>query len=273
MGSPPIITFSSDFGSSGPYVGAVKGAILKICPQARIVDISHEISSHNILEGAFNLACSYSYFPAGTVHLAVVDPGVGSQRRGIAVSTERHHFVGPDNGLFTLIYRREKVKRVISIESERHCRETVSPTFHGRDVFGPAAAWLARGTAPEQLGPEVTDWRSLPLTLLQREGSGRVAGVVLQVDRFGNVITSVHDRELRDLLGYEPALAEFSAGGRAIARRCRTYADAPAGELVYLKGSSGYYEIAVSEQSAAGILGLKVGDPVQVTVRSTAEPS
>ncbi len=267
MASPPIITFSSDFGSSGPYVGAVKGAILQICPRARIVDISHEISSHNILEAAFNLACSYSYFPAGTVHLAVVDPGVGSERRGIVVSTDRFRFVGPDNGLFALIYRRETVKQVISIESARHCREAVSATFHGRDVFGPAAAWLASGLAPEQLGPEVTDWRSLPLTLLRREAPGRVGGVVLQVDRFGNVITSVHDRELRDLLGRQPALVEFQAGGCRIGQRCHTYADAPAGELVYLKGSSGYYEIAVSEQSAAEVLGLTVGDPVQVTVR------
>lgn len=267
MASPPIITFSSDFGSIGPYVGAVKGAILQICPEARIVDISHEISSHNILEAAFNLACSYSYFPAGTIHLAVVDPGVGSKRRGIAVSTQRHLFVGPDNGLFTLIYRREKVNQVISIESEEHRRETVSPTFHGRDVFGPAAAWLASGVTPEQLGPEVTDCHRLPLTLLQREASGRVGGVVLQVDRFGNVITSIHDGELRDLLGHPPELVEFSAGGQEIGRRCRTYAEAPGGELVYLKGSSGYYEIAVSEQSAARILGMKVGDPVQVTVR------
>lgn len=267
MAAPPIITFSSDFGSRGPYVGAVKGTILQICPRARIVDISHEISSHNILEAAFNLACSYAYFPAGTIHLAVVDPGVGSERRGIAVSTDRYRFVGPDNGLFTLVYRREKVKQVISIESERHYRKTVSSTFHGRDVFGPAAAWMACGTAPDQLGPEVTDWHRLPLNLLQREESGQVAAVVLQVDRFGNVITSVHDHELRDLLGYQPELVEFSAGGRRIGRRCRTYAEAPAGEIVYLKGSSGYYEMAVSEQSAARILGLKVGDPVQVKIR------
>ncbi len=267
MASPPIITFSSDFGSSGPYVGAAKGAILQICSQVRIVDISHEISSHNILEAAFNLACSYSYFPAGTVHLAVVDPGVGSERRGIVVSTDRYRFVGPDNGLFSLIYRREKVRQVISIESARHCRETVSATFHGRDVFGPAAAWLACGLEPEQLGPEVTDWHRLPVTLLQRKESGQVRGVVLQVDRFGNVITSVLDRELRDLLGRRPELVEFQAGGRRIARRCRTYAEAPPGELVYLKGSSGYYEIAVSERPAAEVLGLTVGDPVQVTVR------
>lgn len=267
MASPPIITFSSDFGSSGPYVGAVKGAILQICPQARIVDISHEISSHDILEAAFNLACSYSYFPAGTIHLAVVDPGVGSERRGIVVATDRYRFVGPDNGLFTLVYRREKVRQVVSIESERHCRETVSATFHGRDIFGPAAAWLASGVEPERLGPEVTDWRQLPLTLLQREGSGRIGGVVLQVDRFGNVITSVHDRELRDLLGRQPSLVEFQAGGRRIGRHCRTYAEAPAGELVYLKGSSGYYEIAIPEGSAAQIVGLRVGDPVRVTIR------
>lgn len=267
MGSPPIITFSTDFGRSGPYVGAVKGAILQICPQARVVDISHEISSHNILEAAFNLACSYSYFPAGTIHLAVVDPGVGSERRGIVVSTDRYHFVGPDNGLFTLIYRREKVKQVISIESKEYCRETVSSTFHGRDVFGPAAAWLACGTEPERLGPEVTDWHSLPLTLLQREASDRVGGVVLQIDRFGNVITSVHDGELRDLLGHLPELVEFSAGGRRIGRRCRTYAEAPAGQLVYLTGSSGYYEIAIPEASAARVLGLQVGDPVQVRIR------
>ena len=267
MASPPIITFSSDFGSSGPYVGAVKGAILQICPQARVVDISHEISSHNILEAAFNLACSYSYFPAGTIHLAVVDPGVGSERRGIVVATDRYRFVGPDNGLFTLVYRREKVRQVVSIESERHCRETVSATFHGRDVFGPAAAWLACGVEPERLGPEVTDWRQLPLTLLQREEPGRIGAVVLQVDRFGNVITSVHDRELRDLLGRQPALVEFQARGRRIGRHCRTYAEAPAGKLVYLKGSSGYYEIAISEGSAAQIVGLRVGDPVRVTVR------
>ena len=150
MAFPPIITFSSDFGSSGPYVGAVKGAILQICPEARIVDISHEISSHNILEAAFNLACSYSYFPAGTVHLAVVDPGVGSKRRGIAVSTERHLFVGPDNGLFTLIYRREKVKQVISIESERALPGNgvahLSRTGCLRTCGGVARLWRDAGT-------------------------------------------------------------------------------------------------------------------------------
>ncbi len=266
MSTDPIITFTSDFGRREYYVGAVHGAILSICPRARIVDISHEFAPHGILEGAFTLLGAYACYPAGTVHLAVVDPGVGSTRRGIIVCTDRYRLVGPDNGIFSLIYQREKVEKVISIESESCFRKPVSPTFHGRDIFGPAAARLACGTDVSEFGPEVQDYQRIELPLPHKVGRTKLEGAILQIDRFGNAITNISPEDVRSQLSAKTRPLSFFAGGQEITAHYRYYAEAERDEVFSLLGSSGYYEIAAQGTSAARLLKLAEGAKVEVEI-------
>ena len=264
MSTDPIITFTSDFGRREHYVGAVHGAILCICPRARIVDISHELTPHGILEGAFALLGAYSYYPANTVHLAVIDPGVGSMRRGIIVCTDRYRLVGPDNGIFSLIYQREKVRKVISIESEAYFRKPVSPTFHGRDIFGPVAAWLACGTDVSEFGPELQDYRRIALPSPRKLGETRLEGAILEIDRFGNAITNVSPEDIRSALPGGAQPRSFFVGGQEITAHYRYYAEAEGDEVFFLLGSSGYYEIATRGKSAARLLNVARGAKVEV---------
>ena len=264
MSTDPIITFTSDFGRREHYVGAVHGAILSICPRARIVDISHELAPHEILEGAFTLLGAYSCYPAKTVHLAVVDPGVGSKRRGIIVCTDRYRLVGPDNGIFSLIYQREKVGKVVSIEREAYFRKPVSPTFHGRDIFGPVAAWLACGTEVGEFGPEVQDYQRIELSSPRKIGKTRLEGAILWIDRFGNAITNISPEDIRSLLPGGTRPRSFFVGGQEITTHYRYYAEAEGDELFALLGSSGYYEIAARGKSAARLLNLVGGAKVEV---------
>ena len=260
-----IVTFTSDFGVREYYVGAVKGAILSVCESARIVDISHQISPHELCEAAFTLASACPYYPPGSIHLAVVDPGVGSRRRSLAVATERDFFVGPDNGIFTLILEQQRVRQVVSLENERFFHTPVAPTFHGRDVFGPVAGWLARGTALLELGPSIDDWVRLDFPAPERSGQ-RLLGKVLQVDRFGNVITCFRPSDLEGLAGGdgEPL---FRLGNQRVTRVCRFYSEARPGELFALIGSSGYYELALAQDSAATRLGARPGTEVVLELR------
>jgi hypothetical protein len=258
----PIITLTTDFGE-GHYVGAMKGVILDVCPDASVIDITHAVSSHDVLEGAFHILCAYPYFPAGSVHVAVIDPGVGSDRRGIVVVTEKYSFVGPDNGLFSFIYNRETVQRVISIQSEEYLRQPVSPTFHGRDVFAPVAAWLARGTEPEAFGPEIGDYVSAATLPVEKQGPNSLVGEVAYVDKFGNIVTSMTPENVSELLD-RSGPPRFLVNDRQIARHHRFYAEAPPDELFSLVGSSGYYEISVSGQRAADILKVKRGHKIQL---------
>lgn len=260
--SRPIITLTTDFGE-GHYVGAMKGVILDICPQASIVDITHDIRSHDVLEGAFALLCSYPYFPAKTVHVAVVDPGVGSQRRGVVVSAGEYFFVGPDNAVFSFVYNREPVKRVISIESQDYFRHPISPTFHGRDVFAPVAAWVARGTRLEAFGKEIEDYERAAALPVEKVGPDRVEGVVMYVDKFGNIITSITPENTSELLDRKGSPG-FFVNGQHITHHYRFYAEAPAEEIFSLVGSSGYYEIAAQGKRAADILGVKRGQKIQL---------
>lgn len=267
MPAEPIITFTSDFGNREYYVGAVKGAILSVDPQACIVDITHEIASHDLLEAAFTLLCAYSTFPHRTIHLVVVDPGVGSQRRGIIVVTDNYCFVGPDNGAFSLIYNREHVSRVISIEAEHYYRRPVSATFHGRDIFGPVVGWMARGIEVGNFGPEVVDYVRLSLPPSRKVGDHQIEGWVLHVDKFGNIITSLSPEEVRMCLGAERRPSRFLIDSQEISRHCRYYSEAGPEELFSLVGSSGYYEIAAQKKSAARLLNVKRGAKIQLEVQ------
>jgi len=195
----PIVTLTTDFGWNDHYVGTVKGVILSIAPNATIVDISHAVQSFDILDGALMIAQAYSYFPAGTIHLVVVDPGVGTTRRPIIASTDRHHFVAPDNGVLSLVYSREERLHVRHVTSEHYSLQPMSSTFHARDLFGPIAAYLAKGVDSEKFGEEITDFTRFnapkPKTV-----EGKLKGVVLKVDRFGNVITNCVRRTCRRFL-------------------------------------------------------------------------
>jgi len=262
----PIITIITDFGE-GYYVAAMKGVILDICRSACLVDITHDIRSHDVLEGAFTLLCTYPYFPPKSVHIAVVDPGVGSERRGIIVATKDHYFVGPDNGVFSFVYNRESVKKVVSIESQNYLRGTVSPTFHGRDAFSPVAAWLALGTPLEKFGEEIEDYSGATVLPVQKVEDNRIEGMVIHVDKFGNIITSISPDTAAEQFGYSGS-PKFFVKGQEITHSYSYYAEAAPGEIFALIGSSGYYEIAAHRSRAADILGVERGEKVQLELHT-----
>lgn len=254
-----IITLTTDFGLKDPYQGAMKGAILSVNPKARIFDITHLVSAGGIIEGALIMSAACRFFPAGTIHVGVVDPGVGGFRRAILVETERYVFVGPDNGLLSLALEGENIKRAIELTDKRYFLSEVSNTFHGRDIFGPVAAHLTLGVSPALFGPPFERPASVSLPQPSVRG-GVVNGVVIYADSFGNLITNIK----RDLLGRGREDAEVSVKGAVIKGIKKTYSSAPEGALVALFGSSGFLEIAVNNGSAAAKLGAAAQDGVTV---------
>lgn len=251
----------TDFGTADHYVGTMKGVALGICPDLTLVDISHDVPPHDVRAAARQLAASYRYFPAGTVFLVVVDPGVGSARRGLAVETADHRFVAPDNGVLSAVLDETPARRVIELTERKFARPTISRTFEGRDRFAPAAAWLARGAAITALGRSA----SAPLRLAWPQVVERPDGVdgeVELVDRFGNLITNV-GRDVVERFLRAGAL-DITVAGHPVPRLAATYADVGAGDLCAIFGSSDRLEIAVSGGSAAVRLGCGVGSRVQL---------
>ncbi len=259
-----LVTLLTDFGTEDYFVGAMKGALLSVNPEARIVDITHEIPPHDIEAAAFTLLAAYETFPEGTVHVAVVDPGVGSARRAIAVEGAGRLFVGPDNGLFGHVYERLKRFRVFHAVERKFFRESVSTTFHGRDVFAPVAGALARGTRPSELGPEVTDFVRLPLAAVSRRDDSTLKGTVIHVDRFGNCVTNITPRDLDEETIARGA--RLLVAGREIRSFRRFFADEGGAnvEPFAVWGSAGLLEIAVFRDSAARLLGLGRGSEIEV---------
>jgi S-adenosyl-L-methionine hydrolase (adenosine-forming) len=249
----PVIALLSDFGARDHYAGTMKGVILSICPEATLVDITHDVAAHDVLEGALQLAATYRYFPAGTVFLAVVDPGVGSARRGIAAEAGDYRLVAPDNGVLTEVLRETPPRRVVELSERRYARPTVTRTFEGRDRFAPAAAWLAKGTQLAALGRTVTDFHRLEIPVPVIEGAV-LRGVVLTTDRFGNLVTNI-DRKTFEAFAKQ---GEFRilAGSESVGRLVSTYAEIPPGEVCALFGSSDHLELAANTASAAERLGL-----------------
>jgi len=244
----PVITLLTDFGTADYFVGAVKGAILSINPRAVIVDLTHEIPLQDIEAGAFTLLAAYQTFPAGTIHVGVVDPGVGSERRPIIVSANEQFFVGPDNGLFTYIYDRESSHRVVHVTSNRYFRPSVSSTFHGRDIFAPVAAALSNGVGLEEFGAEIDD----TVRLSSLETPLRI----IHIDRFGNCVTNItRDRLAKSLVINGQTISEFR----------RFYGDGDDESLFAIWGSAGFLEISVNGGSAAKVLSVKRGDEVSFT--------
>jgi hypothetical protein len=240
----------------------MKGVILGICPEVTLVDISHEIAPHDVLDGALELAAAYKYFPAGTIFVAVVDPGVGSPRKGIAADTGDYRFVCPDNGLLSAVAREAPPRKVVELTERRYGRPTVSRTFEGRDRFAPAAAWLAKGIQLSALGRPVSDLYRLdiPQAVFDEDA---IRGGVLRVDRFGNLITNVERKAFEKFA--RDARVQISAGGATVGRLVATYADIQTGEVCALFGSTDHLELAANSGSAADILGLMRGAPVEIT--------
>jgi len=257
----PVIALLSDFGSRDHYAGTMKGVMLGICPDATLVDITHGVPPHDVLDGALQLAAACRYFPPGTVFLAVVDPGVGSARRGIAAETGDYRFVAPDNGVLTMALRDFPPKRVVELTERRYARPTVSRTFEGRDRFAPAAAWLAKGIQLTALGRPVTDFQRLDVPAPEISDD-RVRGVVLRIDQFGNVVTNI-DRRTFEAVARGRAV-QVSADGHGVEQIVATYAEIPVGGVCALFGSTDHLELAANAASAAERLGIGRGAVVDV---------
>ena len=258
----PCIALLTDFGTQDHYAGTMKGVAIGICPDAALIDLTHEIPPHDVTAGAIELAASYRYFPAGTIFLVVVDPGVGSSRRGLAAEASGYRFIAPDNGVLTLVFRDGAPRRVVELTERKYARPTVSRTFEGRDRFAPAAAWLAKGVDLSALGRPVTAWQtlSLPEPIVS---ASQIAGEVWRVDRFGNLITNIERATLARLAPDRPL--SITVGGHAVDALVTTYAEAAKDALCALFGSSDHLEVAVNGGSAADRLGIGRGAPVAIT--------
>jgi S-adenosylmethionine hydrolase len=251
----PIITLLTDFGLADPYVGMMKGVIAGICPEANVVDLTHAVPPQDVRTGAFFLERAFRFFPKGTVHLAVVDPGVGTSRRALAASAGGHLFVGPDNGVLSLAARR---RRAVSITQRSYFLSRVSNTFHGRDVFAPVAAHLARGVPLDRFGPSQSRVVELSWPKPRRTKRARV-GEIISVDRFGNLISNFEPSHWASLK--RPCLF---AGALRCAKLSRSYQDVERGALAVVVGGYGLLEIAARDDSAANTLGLTIGDRVEL---------
>lgn len=250
-----IVTLLTDFGWSGPYVAAVKGVLLSINPNLHIVDISHTISPQNTDEAAFVLAQTYPYFPSGTIHVVVVDPGVGSDRTILAVKTSKGIFLAPDNGVLKYVFKNERDREVFLVTESDYFRSAVSHTFHGRDVFAPVAAHLSLGVTADQLGPKTMDYQigQIPEPAVRQH---KIIGQILYFDSFGNAITNIAANMIKQ------TIEEIKIGAIVLGGIKQTYCDATTGETLALIGSHNHLEIAINQGNIQKALGLAIGDPV-----------
>jgi len=262
MSSKGMITLITDFGEESGYAGVMKGVILTVNPECQIIDVTHRVSPQDIEEAAFLLNNSYSYFPARTIHVVVVDPGVGSERKPILVETDNYWFVGPDNGVFSFVFLTEGIKGVWEITNKDYFLPEISSTFHGRDIFAPVAAHLSLGASAGEIGSELHKYVVLA-DLEPKASEGAVKGRVVYVDRFGNLISNIS----RDLFVRWRADKSFeiTVGKRVLHRLSSSYADAGDDEIVVLFGSSGWLEISVKNGNCRKELGLHKG--AEVTIR------
>ncbi len=263
----PIITLLTDFGTRDHYVASMKGVILNINPQCLLIDVTHDVIPHDIREGALILANTFSYFPKGTIHLCVVDPGVGSTRKPVLLVTQNYFFVGPDNGLFGFVAQREKVKQVVVVTRKEYFLPEVSMTFHGRDIFAPVAAHLSLGVKPSAFGYQA---RSLKRLEIRRPmvKNGKLSGEILHIDTFGNLVSNIDGETLFRFIRGHPFV--IRAGGKGIHELTRGYWEGKKGEPIALIGSGGFLEISVREGSAQKMLKAKRGDTIEISTKSQA---
>ena len=265
----PIVTLTTDFGTNDHFVGAVKGVILDIVPEATIVDISHAVQAFDVLDGALTISQAYSYFPTGTIHMIVVDPGVGTTRRPIIASSDGYHFVAPDNGVLSMIYAKEERIHVRHITADHYFRQPVSSTFHGRDVFAPVAAYLAKLVDSHKFGDEIEDYVRFAAPKPKPAADNKIRGVVLKVDRFGNLITNVTPEDAPVLFAGKGGF-KITVGNKEITEIRSAYAEGTAGEVFGILGSMGYLEIVANRAAAAQLTGAGKGSEVSIALGATA---
>jgi len=257
----PIITLTTDYGTNDHLVGTLKGVLLKINPELTIVDITHNVNAYDLLDGALTIGAAYSYFPARTIHMVVVDPGVGTARRPLLVTAQNQYFVAPDNGVLSLIYEREQDNLVVRhANAEHYFLQPISRTFHGRDIFAPVAAWLSKGWQTSAMGEEIQDFQRFVLPRA-KEIDGGIQGVVLRIDNFGNVMTNFRAEDLPEAAQNGGGL-NLKVGAHNVARLVGTFADGAADEPVAYVGSSGYVEVGINKANAARKLAVGRGTSV-----------
>jgi len=266
-----VITLLTDYGIRDSYVAEVKGVILRLCPEAVIVDITHDIRKYDVEEGAYNLARSVKYFPEGTIHVGVVDPGVGGPRKPLIIEAQGAYFIGPDNGLLAPAAERLGIKQVYEITRMDLLPPKVSDVFHGRDIFAPTAALLAKGLKPTDLGSEVSEYEQLALYTVKTE-KGQTCSKVIHVDGFGNLVTSVTYESLEAAgIGLGSVLAVQVGAGSYRMPLVRNFASVPVGDLLLLVAGGGYLEISVNQGSASTRLSVGKGVDVKLSILQTAQ--
>ena len=259
----PLITLITDFSTRDYFVGCMKGVILNINPNVRFVDVSHEIQPQNIREAAFLLKSVYRYFPKGTIHMVIVDPGVGSTRKPLIAASKNEIFIAPDNGVLSWIYEEEKDIQVYEITSSQYFIKKEGTTFHGRDIFSPVAAWVTKGILPDQMGKNIEDYIKFPIPIIKVLDDKNIQGQVIYIDRFGNIITTIKRKDLHPWLtqGLKPTI---TIKGRVIHGLKGYYAQASPSEISALINSDDYLEIFLSQASAKSLLDVTIDDPVIV---------
>jgi S-adenosylmethionine hydrolase len=258
----PIVLLT-DFGHADGYAGILHGVIAKIAPEVRVIDLAHGVPPFDLLQANLILYRACPYFPKGSIFVVVVDPGVGGSRNPILVETDHHYFIGPDNGVFTLALSEQKVKNIFLLQDKKFFLTEISSTFHGRDIFAPAAAHLARGTAGKEFGPPLPDYLRLA-DLEPKQTGDRLSGKIISIDRFGNAVTNLKKSFLKRFFPDLKISASVAAVHRLPLRHTH-YAEGKAGEALLLFGSSALLEIAVYQGSAAEKLDLKLGDEVEIS--------
>jgi S-adenosyl-L-methionine hydrolase (adenosine-forming) len=256
-----MITLTTDFGLKDPYVAEMKGAIYQINPKATIVDVSHLMDKFSVRMGAFVLASAVPYFPKGTVHIAVVDPGVGTERRAIAIQTKLGFLVGPDNGVLMLAAQKQGIEHIYELSNPKFMLPQVSSTFHGRDIFAPAAAYLEKGAEPQEFGPEITDPVTPKFANVEAK-NGALLGEVLHVDSFGNVVTNINPTELKDVKTIKVALHHVSLE----LPFSKAYGELQLREPLALVGSHGFLELALNRGSFSEKYRVNPGDRFEIVV-------
>lgn len=259
---PTVITITTDFGSKDPYAAEMKAVILSISPNVSIVDITHDVEKFDVRMAAYVLACAAPYFPAGTIHVAVVDPSVGTRRRALIVQTQSAFYVGPDNGVLALATNIQGVKHTFEITNRKYMLSKISNTFHGRDIFAPAAAHLANGTQPKEFGPEIRRI-STPVFARVIRRKNTLIGAVLHIDGFGNIITNFREEEL-DWMNIKETLTFKIKNHKLRLRLGQTYAEVKKKEAIALFGSHNFLEVAVNRGNAAATYKVKRGDKITI---------
>jgi len=259
-----LITLTTDFGRDDAFVGTLKGVIAAIDPQARVIDLTHGVPAHDVLTGALTLRHAVAYFPPGTVHVAVADPGVGGARRPVLIEAESNFFIGPDNGVLSLAVGSSTPAQIVHLANPAFRLQPVSKTFHGRDIFAPAAAHLSRGVAPAEFGEKLESFVKLALPKSVRT-ENLLTGEVIYIDKFGNLFTNIEEH---DLTGLARDRLYISFGGLRIHGIAGSYSDTDSGAAVALLNSWGVLELAVNKGSAAESTAAKVGDKVEVVLKT-----